>query len=423
MTKTDRVQFVPGLPSRPASPKSFNVSKPLKKSPRITLSDFAKEPFRIFFPAGVLAGIVGVALWPLYFWGIAEFYPGQIHARIMACGLFGGFIFGFLGTAMPRMLSANPLRVGEVFTLLLLYAATMMAFAMGKMFPGDVLFLTTLALFLTCMGIRASKRKDTPPPGFALVGLALLSVIAGAVLAVVQNFQEEMDPFWITLQRLLMYQGFVLLPILGIGPFILPRFFGMPNKHDFPEMLKPSKDWLKKALFALGIGIVILGSFVMEAKGWHRFAHGIRFAATLVYLFFEMPFHRAPKASNALGMAIRLAFLGVLAGFIAVAFFPVYRITLLHLTLVGGFAIVTFVVATRVVFGHSGNIALLKGRNRWLLVAVGMMLFGMATRMSGDFWPKVMQSHYIYGAILWIAGVLLWSVYVLPKVLKADTED
>ncbi len=136
-----------------------------------------------------------------------------------------------------------------------------------------------------------------------------------------------------------------------------------------------------------------------------------------------MPFHRAPKAGHAFGAAIRIAFIGILAGFLTVTFFPAYRVSLLHLTLVGGFAVITFVVATRVVFGHSGNIALIKGRNRWLLIAVGLMLFGMATRISGDFWPNVMQSHYIYGAILWIVGVLLWSVYALPKVLFADKED
>ena len=136
-----------------------------------------------------------------------------------------------------------------------------------------------------------------------------------------------------------------------------------------------------------------------------------------------MPFHRAPKAGHAFGATIRIAFIGILAGFLAVTFFPAYRVSLLHLTLVGGFAIIAFVVATRVIFGHSGNIALLKNRNRWLLVAVGLMLFGMAIRMSGDFWPKLMQSHYIYGAIVWTAGVLLWSVYVLPGVLTVDKEN
>ena len=103
--------------------------------------------------------------------------------------------------------------------------------------------------------------------------------------------------------------------------------------------------------------------------------------------------------------------------------FPAYRVSLLHLTLVGGFAVITFVVATRVVFGHSGNLALVKGRNRWLLVAVGLMWFGMATRISGDFWPKILASHYTYGAIAWIAGVLLWAFHVLPKVLVTESED
>ena len=97
--------------------------------------------------------------------------------------------------------------------------------------------------------------------------------------------------------------------------------------------------------------------------------------------------------------------------------------SLLHLALAGGFAVLAFVVATRVVFGHSGNSAALKGRNRWLLAAIGLMWLGMATRISGDLWPKLMVSHYSYGAIAWIAGVLLWSAYVLPKVLTPDRED
>jgi uncharacterized protein involved in response to NO len=110
-------------------------------------------------------------------------------------------------------------------------------------------------------------------------------------------------------------------------------------------------------------------------------------------------------------------------GFLAVAFFPVYRAGLLHLTLMGGFGIVTLVVATRVVFGHSGNVALLGTTHRWLTVVVVLILGGMATRISGDLWPAIMASHYNYGALLWSAGVLLWSFKVLPKVLIPDAEE
>ena len=110
----------------------------------------------------------------------------------------------------------------------------------------------------------------------------------------------------------------------------------------------------------------------------------------------------------------------LLAGFLGIALLPGYRVALLHLTLIGGFAVIAFVVATRVVFGHSGNAAKLKKPNRWLKVAVGVMLLASATRVSGDFWPAIMVSHYVYGALAWIAAALLWSWHVLPKVLRRD---
>jgi len=202
----------------------------------IGLADIGREPFRIFFPAGLLAGLVGVSLWPLHFTHVLELYPGLAHARIMACGFFGGFIVGFLGTAMPRMLSANPLRVTEVVSLVLLHVAMVIAYALSRVLLGDILFIALLLFFARSMAVRARQRKDLPPPGFVLVGLAIINAASGSILS------------------------------------------------------------------------------------------------------------------------------------------------------------------------------------------VALMLLGMATRISGDFWPAILASHYIYGAVLWVAGVLLWSVYVLPKVLIADQE-
>src|SRR6266704_2255993 len=118
---------------------------------RLAFSDLGKEPFRVFFPEGVLAGIIGVSLWPLYFSGLRTFHPGEAHARIMAYGLFGGFIFGFLGTAMPRLLSVPPLGTRNVLLLLALHLTMVLAFAAQKILWGDVLFLSVLLLFLALM--------------------------------------------------------------------------------------------------------------------------------------------------------------------------------------------------------------------------------------------------------------------------------
>jgi uncharacterized protein involved in response to NO len=194
------------------------------------------------------------------------------------------------------------------------------------------------------------------------------------------------------------------------------------SAHDLPESLKPTAAWSRKALLALGAGGLVIGSFFIEANGGVRLAYAIRFAATAGYMLLEMPLRKGPERSNIFGAAVRVSLAGIVLGFLAVALFPAYRTGLLHITLVGGFAVITFVVATRVLFGHSGNIAGLKGRNRWFLISIGLMLFGMFTRISGDFWPKIMASHYNYGAILWIVGVVIWGAYTLPKVFCEDRE-
>jgi uncharacterized protein involved in response to NO len=388
----------------------------------VSWPDFGREPFRILFPLAVLAGILGVALWPLHFAEIIASYPGQTHARLMAFGFFGGFIFGFLGTAMPRMLSASPLGLRNVLLLAGCHIAMALCFFIQRIEWGDRLFLILFVFFLVLMIRRASRRKDTPPPGFMLVGMALLCGLAGAVLAVVHPFQPEMDTYWVMLQRLLSYQGFVLLPILGVGPFILPRFFGLESPHDFPEMRLPTRAWLRKAALAFAVGLVIILSFFVEVSGWPRTAYAVRFLFSAAYLLLEFPLHRAPGVRNALGASLRIAFLTLVLGFAAIVFFPAQRVGLLHLTLVGGFGVITFVVATRVVFGHSGNIARLRKSNRWLLAAVLLMLLGMATRVSGDLWPQVMASHYTYGALIWIAAVLFWAAYVLPRVRQIEVD-
>jgi uncharacterized protein involved in response to NO len=149
----------------------------------------------------------------------------------------------------------------------------------------------------------------------------------------------------------------------------------------------------------------------------------MRFAAALVYILVEIPVFRAGAAKNAFGGVLEVAFALLLAGFAGAVIYPAYRVALLHLTLVGGFASVTFAVATRVIFGHSGNLALMSKPNRWLWVALGTMWFAMITRISGDFLPKIRLSHYAYGAAVWIIGVLIWSWKVLGKVMVKDAED
>ena len=87
---------------------------------KITWSHLWSEPFRVFFPAGLAIGMVGVSLWPAYYAGLLSFYPGVAHARLMIQGFMASFIVGFLGTAVPRITSTRPFSRVEVLTLLTL---------------------------------------------------------------------------------------------------------------------------------------------------------------------------------------------------------------------------------------------------------------------------------------------------------------
>ena len=62
-----------------------------------------EEPYRVFFPLGMLAGIWGVLMWPMFYAGWLKFYPGEAHTRMMIGGFMGAFVLGFLGTAFPRL--------------------------------------------------------------------------------------------------------------------------------------------------------------------------------------------------------------------------------------------------------------------------------------------------------------------------------
>jgi uncharacterized protein involved in response to NO len=213
-----------------------------------------EEPFRIFFPLGVLVGISGVSLWPLFFFGLHKFYPGVMHARLMIEGFMGAFIIGFLGTAGPRLTGTPHFSRGELWTLVGLYAGAVGTHIAQKYFVGDMIFLTLLLTFAGLMAWRFSQRVDLPPPSFVLVAFGFFNAIVGTLLLLVGALREGF-PRCAILGSLLLHQGFVLCLVLGIGGFLLPRFLTLPAKPELPDMRDISAPWARRALFASAVGV------------------------------------------------------------------------------------------------------------------------------------------------------------------------
>ena len=384
-------------------------------------TDFHQEPFRLFFPVAMLAGIIGVALWPVMLLGWVENYPGPSHARLMVQGFFGGFIFGFLGTSMPRLVEARPLSAREAFSLLALFLGNVVANAGGLTTLADAFFVGEIALWFAMLKNRCHGGKDRPPPGFVLVGLSFASALAGTALHLAGR-RWELSQSLELFARLLSYHAFVLLCVLGAGGFLLPRFLGLGVRRKFPESTVASPEWKRASRVAAGAGAVILGTFALEAAGWNRVAAVTRTAVIIAYLGYEMPLERLRWHWRGVQWQLIVGLVCIPLGVFAAAWFSGMRLTLSHVELVSGFALITTGVATRVVFGHSGGRVRMERFHPWLTTAAVLMLLGLASRITGDFLPGIQRTHYLYGAACWIAGAVVWAACVLPRVLRLDPE-
>ena len=376
------------------------------------------EPFRIFFPLGLLLGAIGVALWPLFVWHAIAFYPAQAHVRLMIEGLMGSFIIGFLGTAGPRLLDASPLIAAETCALLVLQIASAFLHLTQRQTAGDIIFLVLLLLFLGMMARRARARHDLPPPNFVLVLFGLLNAVAGIFLITAAKSLTN-GLFANQLGSLMLNEGFVLFPILGVGAFFFPKLLGGAKPE--PSNLQIATTlWLKRAAIAALTGVVIWTSFVLEALGWIRTAALIRGITTLTYFVMQGHLLEKPSGPPFLAHCFRLGALLLVAGLFLPVALPGYRLANLHLTFIGGFSVILFTVSTRVIIGHAGQSHLFRKRLRFLIAALALLIVAMVARVGADFVPPARNSHLVYAALIWLVAALVWACALGPKLSLSE---
>jgi len=375
----------------------------------------AAEPFRIFFPTGALLGAVGVSLWILYYLGVGIPYPNVAHARLMIEGFMASFIFGFLGTAGPRLTSTLPFSPAELLTLFTLDLLAAGAHLGGAHRAGDICFLLCLVVFIRTLAKRFRQRQDSPPPNFVLVALGLVSGVVGAGLVA----YGETAQYSLAYQfgSALLNECFVLLPILGVAPFFIGKLLDLPSAN-LPESRAFPPAWRREAAFAALIGGLTIASFAIDIFDWPRIGGWLRVIALALYTGGRVPF----RGRSFLANYLRVGIVTALFGFAVMALWPVYRVAGLHIVFITGFNLIAFTVAIRVVFGHSGNLELLAKR-LWFFIAAGALLYlAMLSRFTADLAPAVRVLHLVAGAICWLVAALVWMMKVLPKVAISESE-
>lgn len=367
---------------------------------------WASEPFRVFFPLGILAAVFGLALWPLHYAGWWPLYPAIQHPRLLIFGFGSAFVFGFLGTAWPRFLGSAALGAAEVSATALTWLVAQYLYARGQIGTGDWVMALTTTGFLFILARRLfAEGREWPPPGFSL---AFLAVAMGAAVQMAWAMGwGSLSVGWSHFLRLVAYQGFLLLPVMGVGSYLFARFFAVPGKPASRPAGKPEGRGRRVWILA-ATGLAILISFVIEAVGHPRSGNALRFSSVVAWALLALPGIWRMRAPGTRPWALRMGLVLMAGGFLCRALWPTPMFAFEHLLFLGGFTLVILLTADRVILGHCDDPARFPARSpiwRWL---VWGLVLTVATRMTADLVPSTRVSHHIYAALMLILVAGLW---------------
>lgn len=388
-----------------------------------TIKKLSDDPFRFFFPLGVILSLVAVLFWPIKIFnlGFSE-TSTKLHGWLQLYGFLFAFVLGFLTTALPRLTQTDNLKPRELMQLIALYLATLGFLFAANFFAAHLCFLATILSLLSVLFPRFLKRKRNPPASFVFIPFAFFSAITGALLTIsFLDGKSVLPAEFADLGLVLLVQGFILFLIIGVGGFLVKSILGWGG---FTPALETEKikvpiaklsDITLHAVVATGI----LTSFFVETLVHFKIGYLLRALFVSVELLWQLQIHKNPVSGKLSASTLRLSMILLASGFWSMVFFPrEYALGYLHLCLAGGFAITTFAVATRVILSHCGYSELLNGKYRPFTVAVSIMFFALATRFYAEFVPNEYYTHLAYAGSLWAIGVLVWSGSILSKCIK-----
>ena len=381
----------------------------------------AMDPYRILFPIGVIAAVLGTCLWIAFGFGAISTYPGASHPDLMIGGFLSAFASGFLMTAIPRFTKSFFCRPFELGFITLLFVALI-----------SVSFLETRAYFHLISGFifvfliffaarRFLSRGQSPPRFFVFVGLGLLMGVAGACSLFAS------DRGWITgeislLGRLVYTQGAILSLTLGVGTHLLPALFGWAP---LPTEIKPQGNrsrWL--ILFpVIALALALVVSFWLEAGTAATAGRILKSTLVTILALRYWKIWKRPKTKGTLTFWLWISAWSLVLGLWASALFPAYGIHGLHLAFIGGFGLMVFMVATRVTLAHGGYGNRLENKSKALAAAAIFIILAALTRVLAISMPSTYLHHLAYAAICWNVGVVTWAIVFIPKIIWIKDQE
>jgi len=376
-----------------------------------------REPYRIFFPLGLLSAFIGVLSWVPFALGYTQNYPGTEHPHLMIGGFLFVFALGFLMTAIPRFTETAPAKLWELLcqtgvVFLLIAAGTASLYSPHWRETSLLLQIVSLVLLILFCVPRFLSKKRQPPPSFLFIGVGILCGLVGSVLLYLDELGSISAEIGLT-GRSLFYHGMMLSFVIGVGSRLIPALLG----HESNPLNDDASPRGSSSLGILvGLAVVYFLSFPIELFFSQESG---RVARAVVLLFVSIRFWRIfvpPVRQGSLPTWLRIAGIMLLIGQWSFALFPSYAVHGVHLTFAGGYSLLTLLIATRVVLSHGGYDLSIELKSRSLHMIGAFVAISALARFLAPLAPTSYVHHLAYASFGWSLGVGTWAVVFLPRI-------
>lgn len=376
-----------------------------------------REPFRIFFPLGVALTIGGIGHWLLHALRLIPDYRPIFHAMTQVQGFLTCMAVGFLFTMVPRRTQSAPPATWQIAVCLIAPPVTVVAAWYRSWRVAQLAWLATALVVLAfCLarfhGGGAGRR---PPVGFVWISLGLLMGVSGTALSLVYG---RLDPAlaWLhTIASGLVLQGMFLGFVLGAGSLALP----LMTRDGAPPDAGDGRHDAAGLAGHLVAALLLVGSFWLEATTSLRLGVALRCTVVLAVYLFGIGMWRRPTRPGWNARAIWLAAWLVPLGYLLAALDPGDALAGLHVTFIGGFALLAMLISIQVTVGHGGYVELRLGRPwavPWIF-ALALGAIGFRAAMELD--PRRFFPWMAAAALCFLAALAMWALFVVPKLLRA----
>ncbi|MEW6057623.1 MAG: NnrS family protein [Bdellovibrionota bacterium] len=383
------------------------------------------NPYKLLFPIGLCLSIWGALLWIGFAFDWFHSYPGTLHADVMMGGFLFCFASGFLVTAVPRFTGSDIATTGELFTI----GGIGVAVLTSSFFEKSNAIHVATALGLICLisfGLRRFRsRSFDPPPPFLFVGFGLISGLFGIVISILADFQIVTGSL-ILLGRLFYLHGMMLSLVLGVGSRLIPALLGwaeLPKVQISQPNEKPAA-FMQAIPKFIWINVIALAvSFPIEVFANTILGRGLRAAACTWIAIGAWKIHRLPRERTRLSWGLWFSCWLMLLGLLGNAALPAYGAHFLHLTFIGGFGLMTLMIASRVILSHGGHDTELEERSKAIRYATVFIVLAALTRAAAPLTPAIYQSHLTYAAVCWILGLTIWGSIFMTKIFQSKDKE